>query len=1104
MEIKFINGPFFRRKEILLFIMRTFIFLFCTTVFSFSPGNIFSQNTKITIAADKVVTIYEVFDLIREQTDYTFIYPSDLFKDSPKVQLKKGVIAANTLLEKSLSANNFSFSLASDKSIIVKPIPKPIDDVQQDPIRITGKVTDEDGVPLPDVAVRIAGTNLGVATNFDGEYTLIVPSRESVLVFSSIGFATKEIRVNGQTVIDVTMQEAVSQLDEVILNAGYYNVTERTKTGSIAKVEAKTIAQQPVLNPVAALPGRIAGVQIVQEGGVPGSGFTVRIRGQNSINSGNEPFYVIDGIPYDSQTLSDRNVSGGIFNNGNASPLSFIDPSNIESIEVLKDADATAIYGSRGANGVVLITTKKGKEGKTSFSFGVNSGLANTSKSLDLLNTEQYLEVRREAFANDGFDPVPEAFEPFFPDLFAWDPNRSTDWQEELIGGTAFTQNYRATVSGGNKTTQFLLGGSYLTETSIFPGDFKYGRGTVNANINHTSSDGRFKILFSANYSTETNDLPRSGLSNAAVRLSPNAPTLLDSEGNINFENGTFGDNPLTLLERKYQSKSSALLANAVLSYQILPNLEIKANLGQSSTDLEDFRTDPSSANDPSLGIGPEGSLITVNSGKRRSWIIEPQITWEHHISKGKLQVLAGSTFQKQTDEQLLLIGLGFTSDALIENLSAASRQFIRNDDQREYKYNAVFGRINYNWEDRYILNLTARRDGSSRFGPGRQFGNFGAIGAAWLFSNENFLKDSSFLSFGKLRGSYGTSGNDQIGDYQFLDTYRVAGVTYDGIEGLETSRLFNPDFSWETNRKLELALELGLFNNRVLMNGSYFHNISTNQLTGIPLAATTGFRSIQSNLEAKVRNTGFELEINTINIQNENFQWTSSFNVTLPRNELVEFPRLEESTFANQFVVGEPLNIRRLYNNLGVNPETGLYEFEDFNDDGMITSPEDRQITEDLTPEYFGGLSNNITYKNWKLDVFFQFTKQKALDFLTAFFPGSGGNFPVELLNRWQEPGDEADFQRYTAGFDPDASRAFGFNTLSNNSVVDASFIRLKNVSLGYTLPKSILKGTQCELYLQGQNLFTITDFIGPDPEQISSFLPILRRYNFGVNLIF
>ena len=1102
MEIKLINVRSLFRKRLLIMIMRTFIFLMCTTLFSFTTENSFSQE-KVRIEKDQLVTIDQVFKIIKQQTEYNFLYPKNLFKNKPKVQLKKGEILVTKLLEQSLSNGKLSYKVTKENTIIIKE--KVTDTKLQQQIKITGKVTDTSGQPLPGITVRVKGTNRATATSFDGTYTITVINKENLLVFTSIGFEAQEIKVGNKTIINITLKESVSTLDEITINAGYYNTTKKEATGSIVKIEAKTIARQPVNNPIAALEGRLSGVNITPTSGIAGSGYKVQIRGRNSIASGNEPLYVIDGVPYDSGTMSAIDTSIGILDGANLNPFSLIDPSSIESVEVLKDGDATAIYGSRGANGVVLITTKKGKAGKTTFNVNVSTGIAEVSKKLDLLNTEQYLAQLDEGLANDGLDPVPSFFEFFFPSKFVFDQNRYTDWQEVLLGGTAEFNNYQASISGGSERTQFLLNGGYYQETTVYPGDFKYKRGSVLAKINHTSSDDRFKVQFSANYTTENNNLPADDLVRAAYSLAPNAPALYDDEGNINFEDGAFFNNPIAALESEYESERFNLLANGFLSYQFLPNLEMKANFGYTDTSLEDFRTIPSNMFPPSFGAGPEVSTLVLNTGKRRSWIIEPQITWENKIGKGALKILAGATFQKQSDEQLTQSGVGFSSNSFITNLSAATTISINNQNATEYKYNAVFGRINYNWDKKYIINATGRRDGSSRFGPNRQFANFGAVGAAWLFSNENFLKDNKVLSFGKLRGSYGTSGNDQIGNYQFLDTYTNNGIPYNGVTGLQPSRLFNPDFAWEVNKKLELALELGFLNDNIFITGSYYRNNSSNQLVGIPLPGTTGFNSLNANLEAKVRNTGFELDLRTVNIQKDNFYWTTSFNITVPRNKLVAFPGLETSTFANQFVVGESLDIVKLYNNLGVDSDTGVFEFQDYNNDGVINAFDDREWIEDSAPKFYGGLSNNLTMGNWNLDVFFQFSKQKAQNVFASFdAPGGVTNLPVEVLDHWQEPGDSANFQSYTVGFNGQLISGFSRYTASNAVFNDASFIRLKNIAIGYTIPKDALGNVDCRLYLQGQNLFTITDYNGLDPQMIGSRLPILRRWNFGVEIKF
>jgi len=968
---------------------------------------------------------------------------------------------------------------------------------------VRGIVSDQSGMPLPGVTVIVKGKNRGTTTDIDGEYSIGIEP-EDILIFSFIGFKTREEPVNGRREIHIQLEEDVNALQEVIINAGYYNTTERERTGNISRITSDEIERQPVTNPLAAMQGRMPGVHITQTTGVPGGGFDIQIRGRNSLRTeGNEPLYIIDGIPFSSQTLGSTNISGSILPGLGSSPLNNLNPNDIASIEVLKDADATAIYGSRGANGVILITTKKGKIGETKLDLNIYSGIGEVTGKVDLLNTEEYLQMRREAFSNDGITEIPA----YAYDVNGvWDQTRDTDWQEELIGGTANISNIHASFSGGDLNTQFVLNGSYYNETTVFPGDFNYGKATVYTNLNHSSKDNKFGINLSATYVADKNNLLSTDLSREALRLPPNAPELFDDQGNLNWAESTW-ENPLRNLESKYSAINNNLIANAVISYKIGYGLEIKSNLGFNNYILEENTTFPSSMYNPAYGLGSEFSANIVNSGNRNSWIIEPQLTFEKEIGKGKFDILGGVTFQEQTQERLELLGEGFTSNQLIENLAAASNVFILDQEKVVYNYTAVFGRINYNLNKKYILNLTGRRDGSSRFGEGKKFANFGAIGAAWLFSEEKFIqKHLPFISFGKLRGSLGITGSDRIGDYQFLDTYTSSGNSYNGNIGLRPNRLSNPFFSWEKSEKAEIALELGFYDDRLLLKSNFFKHVSSNQLVGIPLPGTTGFSSIQANLDATVENKGVEIEFSSVNFRNKNFSWTTSFNLSVLKNELVSFPGLEASTYANQFVIGEPLSIRKVYSFTGVDPETGIYQFNDFNNDGMISPQEDRQEVQHLDPKYYGGFSNSLTYKGLNLDFLFQFVNQMGTNTnFSGSLPGTATNQPKSILNRWQQPGDMVPVQRYTAGFNRDAARANFLLSGSNAAYSDASFIRLKNLSLSYKLPEIWNKKFQSRVYLQGQNLFNITGYEGADPEtEASGFLPPLRIVTVGAQITF
>ncbi|MEL1254082.1 SusC/RagA family TonB-linked outer membrane protein [Flavobacterium sp. DGU38] len=963
--------------------------------------------------------------------------------------------------------------------------------------QIQGTVTDGSN-PLPGVTIAVKGRiNATAISDYSGQFVLSALPQDT-LVVSFIGFKTALVPVKGRRVVDVQLLYDTTTLQEVRVNAGYYSVKESERTGNIARITSKDIETQPVTNVLAAMQGRMAGVNIIQNTGVSGGGFDIKIRGQNSLRGdANNPLYIIDGVPYASDPIGSSQTST-IFPAA-TSPLNSINPDAIESIEVLKDADATSIYGSRGANGVVLITTKKGKAGKTKFSVSSSTGAGTVTKFLKLMNTQQYLAMRKQAFVNDGITQ----YNPWDYDINGtWDQNRYTDWQKELLGGTSQINDLQASVSGGSENTQFLLSGTYHNESTVFPGDFGYKKGGAQFNLNHKSEDNKFRVNFSAGYNVQSNDQPAFEISFDARFLPPNAPALYNADGSLNWENGTW-ENPLRNLNAKFEANTKDLIANTVLSYEIASGLILKSSFGYTDLSTVETRTAPSTIYNPAYNVSSIRSAIYSNNTNRSSWIMEPQINWEKELAEGKLGILIGATFQNQTGNILYQSASGFSSNSLIYNLAAAKYLTVMLNDETQYKYQAFFARVNYNWRERYLLNLTARRDGSSRFGPGNQFAAFGAVGAAWLFSKEDFLKYSSWLSFGKIRSSYGTTGNDQIGDYQFLNTYTTSGVSYNGVIGLQPSRLFNPDFGWEINKKLEFAIELGFLKDRIFTTASWYQNRSSNQLVGIPLSGTTGFTTLQANLDAVVENRGLELTLRTVNFNKGNFQWLTNFNLTFARNKLLDFPGLESSPYNQQYRISQPLNIALLYQYKGINPQSGVYEFEDLNGDGIISFPDDKQVATDLNPKFFGGIQNQLSYKRWNLDFLFQFVKQKNRSFPMGP-AGMMSNQQERITDSWQQAGDNASYQIYTAGNNYDALMGDYYYSESNATVTDASFIRLKNIALSFELPLN-LKETNCKIMLQGQNLLTFTKYKDGDPELMSyGYLPPLKVITAGIQLTF
>ena len=594
-----------------------------------------------------------------------------------------------------------------------------------------------------------------------------------------------------------------------------------------------------------------------------------------------------------------------------------------------------------------------------------------------------------------------------------------------------------------------------------------------------------------------------------ALRLAPNHPDLVDEDGNFFWgeEPNFSARNPLAELSRGYELKTFNVINNLRLGYRLFDNLTFETLVGYNRIQSDELRARPLSAyNTAFLAFGFTNSAV-FSTTDINSLIIEPQLKYSKTISKGKLNFLLGSTFQRSTSEKESTSASGITDESSIENIAAADE--IRNSEYLygEYQYNAGYIRINFNWDDKYVINLTGRRDGSSRFGPDNRFGNFGAIGAAWVFSNEGFVKDNlSFLSFGKLRVSYGITGSDQIPNYQYLDTYEFDGRSYLNTPGLNPTRIANPVFSWETNRKLEGGLELGLVKDRFFLSTSYYRNRSSNQLVGFDLPATTGFLSFQNNLPAVVENTGWEFELKSNNFRLGDFQWSTSANLTILRNKLVEYANIENSPFATKYEVGKPLFVRYVYQYEEVDPETGVYTFQDLNEDGEIRSGDDRAFDAAGFQDFFGGFQNTFRYKGFELDIFFQFVKQTGRDYLFSFAaPGQPNeNQPTEVLNRWRNPSDVTDIQRFTQGFTP-ARSAYSLAVQGDNGVVDASFIRLKNVSLSYALPGSVTDKLRLDLlkiYIEGQNLLTFTDYIGIDPESTALSLPPLRVLTAGIQV--
>ncbi|MBO9571339.1 MAG: SusC/RagA family TonB-linked outer membrane protein, partial [Chitinophagaceae bacterium] len=835
--------------------------------------------------------LVKVFSEIEKQTGYVFVYWEEDLKMTHPVSVTLKAADIKSSLETVLKDQPLKFRIKSRTVLIAKKEKETTPAFNEVPATappVTGVVRGPDGQPLAGVNVVVKGTKKGAVTDKDGKFALDA-NQNDVLLITSIGYAPREIKVTGELNLSVMLEVNNSPLDEVQIIA-YGTTTKRLNTGSVSKVSGDDLSKQPIANPLAGLQGRMAGVHIVQNSGVPGGGFTVQIRGVNSLRgNGNDALYIIDGVPFPSTQVA--SASGDLPITENSNPLNYINPKDILSIEVLKDADATAIYGSRGANGVVLITTRKAGKQQTSLGIDYYAGISQVAKKMNLLNTQQYRMMRYEAFANDNTALTPvNAY-----DLLEWDSTKNTDWQDVLIGNTGNVSNAQLTLNAGTANTQFRAGLNYYKETTVFPGDF-YGRRMGGYfSVTHASADNRFHMNWQSSFTNVANNLFRADITQY-IFTPPNAPDFMNADGTLTFP-VSYG-NPYIELNRKYKTTTDNLINNVNLEYRLLPNLKMLANLGYTKITTDQTQINPQKTISPTSSTVPN---TLFGNTQLSTWIAEPQLNYVKNIGENNFDVLVGSTFQQSLRESELLNASGFSNEAMMENIQAAADIIAKEYLYSKYKYTALFGRIKYSFKNRYILNLTGRRDGSTRFAEGNRFGNFGAIGAAWIFSEENFLRNNNIaLSFGKLRASFGTAGNDQIGDYQYMEAWRASDYPYAGNNTLEPARLANKNYQWEINKKLEVALELGFFKDRLYVSSAFYRNRTSNQLINYTLPPSVGFTSIQSNFPALIQNKGWEFEVSTKPVTTQNVSWSVALNLTIPENKLLAFPDIEKTAYNN------------------------------------------------------------------------------------------------------------------------------------------------------------------------------------------------------------
>lgn len=1068
-----------------------------------------SQNVTI---SERNIPLGKMMNIIRKQTGYYFSFSTGITGEVTNVSLNVKNKPLQAALDILFSKLPYTYLLKGKFILIVERN----NNNGNVPLLFTlsGIVETENGEPIEGATILILNTKKGFTTNSAGQFAITGLSLNTILNISSIGYESKQIVLVDQAPLKIKLNAAIAGLDEALV-VGYGKTSRRLITGNVAKVKGSDIVDQPVSNFVAALPGRVPGMLISQTNGLPGTSYKSEIRGLASIGVrlGIIPeqniLVLVDGIPFSPNANNLPTIPSGSALSAGRNVFDWINPNDIESIEILKDADATAIYGSRGANGIILVTTKKGHTGKRNFSFHFNTGIDNITRFPEMMSTTQYVKMRTDAINNDG-DIVDNNTA---PDLTKWDTTRTTDFRKLLLGGTGKINNFHMQIAGGSQKIQYLLSGAFHRQTTIFNDNFADNVLYSHSFLNYRSLNNKLKSSIGFIFSHDNNKSLSRDLTNYII-TPPNAPSLYDSLGNLNWQqNGYSFNNPMALFKQTYNANTTNLLINSGLSYMVFKDFVIKLNAGINNISSRESKLQPRSSLNTYSSPNITGRSFFANT-KLKSWIIEPQIEFERKISRGKLTYLMGATSQQVIFSNEYIAASGFKNDSFLTDLSYAAK-VITTPKNTAYKYAGIFARLSYNYLDKYILNVTGRRDGSSRFGQGNQFGNFGAAGAAWIFTNEPIIKKVlPFISFGKLRMSYGVTGSDQIGDYKYLDSWMQTQNTYQGITGLFPVQPANPNYSWEVNKKFEGGFEFGMLNEKLFFSSIYYRNRTSNQIISVPLPAITGFDRLQyANFPVVVQNSGLEMILQMTAVKRK-FVLNSKFLLTIPQNKLISFPGLANYLYANNNVyVGKSITSISGLTYIGVDKSTGYFRFKDFNNDGNTDYPNDYSVLGNQDPKFYGSWENTCKFKNFEFNIFLEFKNKKSYNYLFKIYDNNPPGFaivnqPTQLANYWQKPEDNQYIQMPTAS---DGSKAYGDirNFVASDGILsNASYIRFKTVSVSYCLPSSILKKlylNSCKFYLSSNNLAIITPFKGTDPEVIDIFtLPPTRTISAGIQVNF
>jgi TonB-linked SusC/RagA family outer membrane protein len=973
---------------------------------------------------------------------------------------------------------------------------------------ISGKVTSkEEGGPLPGVSVLVKGSTVGTITSTDGQYALNVPEN-ATLVFSFIGFTSQEVAVGNRTVVDVALLPDAKALSEVVV-IGYGTQTKKAVTGSVASVGFNKFKDRSFSNVTQALAGELPGVNITQAQGAPGQSPIIRIRGISSITAGTNPLYVVDGLPMENFNLNN------------------INPQDIESVEVLKDASSAAIYGSRGANGVVLITTKLGKPGKTTISAGYEYGSQEVTRKIDLMDAQQFVQYYVDAH-NNGWvasGPGRSASDPNsvrgtqyrIPEDFITNPQqfgKGTDWQDVMYR-TAPSHNMQLSVAGGTDKTQFLFSGAYLDQDAVLDQNY-YKRLSLRTNIKQTLSD-KFTIganlAFTGIYDHTDGTQGKSDVVSLGVQSDPIFP-VYNELGNLGFKDpnsawyrfATYTDlqlwHPYSLTrEITKQNKSFNTLGTAYIEYRVLPDLKFRSSI---NGNLYNTRYHTYQNKDQKFGYSSAlAARGDVNSSFMLNWLTENTLTYDKQFGNHGLTALVGYTAQKQRDEYSALTAGNFPND-LVQTLNAGTATG-GTSTASEWSMLSYLGRVNYNLLDKYFLTGTIRRDGSSRFGTNTKWGYFPSVSAGWLVSDESFMKNMSGVNNLKLRASYGVAGNNQIPNYGPVGLLGSQNYVYGNnlANGLNVTSIANPDLKWEKTTQLNLGVDVGLLQNRVNLTAEVYNSTTNDLLLFVPVPDLTGFSTQLTNI-GKMRNRGFEFGLNTRNIVG-NFNWSTDFNFSLNRNKVLELGPGNAPLLYTDFVVtvktevGQPLSNYYGYIFDGVyknqaeidasphDPTTtpGDPMVRDVNQDGQITDA-DRTTLGNYQPDFTSGITNTFSYKGVELSFMLQgsFGGEIANQLIRYNGIWNGGrNAYAGVANYWRSESDPGDGKHFKPTVAPKGLQ----EKFSSYWVEDGSFVRIKNVRVSYELPAKLfsrLPVKSARVFMNAENVHLFSKYLNYDPE--------------------